>query len=67
MISEPYEVVEVDDLNEKVQAVITGYRSEYSIKLLEYNESKKLTRVTLEEQDTQIEKVVVLDDNGKEI
>lgn len=67
VILEPYKVVEVDDLNEKVQETITGYKSVYSIKLLEYNESKKQTRVTLEEQDTQTEKVIVLDDEGKEV
>lgn len=67
VLSVAFEVVEVNDLNEKVQATITGYRSAYIIKLLEYNESTKQTRVTLEEQDTQIEKVILLNDDGKEV
>lgn len=58
--------VKIEDLNENVQATINGFSEEYTVKALAYNTDKKVTKVTLESKEDQSEKIVLLNDEGKE-
>lgn len=60
------EVTEAD-LNEKVQTALTRFGETFTVKKLEYSESQKQTRVTLEDKSSKAEKVVLLDDEGNEV
>jgi len=62
-----FKEVKAEDLNEKVQATLATYNETFTVKKLEYNEEKKVTRVTLEEKANKTEKIVTLDEEGKEI
>ncbi|NDV58433.1 hypothetical protein [Bacteroides sp. 519] len=62
-----FKEVKAEDLNEKVQATLATYNEAYTVKKLEYNEEKKITRVTLEAKENQTEKVVSLNEEGKEV
>lgn len=62
-----FKEVKAEELNEKVQATLATYDEAYTVKKLEYNDEKKITRVTLEEKANQAVKVVTLDDEGKEV
>lgn len=67
VLQDTYKEVKLEELSEKVQATIKGYEGVYTIKKLEYNETKKQTQVTLEDNGTKAAKVVVLDEEGKEV
>ncbi len=62
-----YKEVKLADLNEKVQATISSFTEAYEVKSLGYNEEKKETKVTLTAKDGGSEKVVLLNEEGKEI
>jgi hypothetical protein len=62
-----FKEVKAEELNAAVQATLATYNEAYIVKKLEYNAEKKITQVTLEEKANQAEKVVKLDDAGKEI
>ncbi|MCD7901402.1 MAG: hypothetical protein LUH22_16520 [Bacteroides sp.] len=62
-----YKEVKLEDLNEKLQAAINGYNESYTLKKIEYNEGEKLVRVTMEDKSTKVEKVITLNEEGKEI
>lgn len=55
------------DLNEKVQTALSRFDEAYTVKKMEYSESQKQTRVTLEDKSSKAEKVVILDDEGNEV
>lgn len=67
VIPNPFRIVTLDELNEKVRTAITEHKSVFSIKMITYDENLKLTLVTFEDQDTEFEKVLILNDNGEEI
>lgn len=58
--------VKVEDLNEKVVAALKVYAETNDITALAYNAEKKLTKVSLTSKADGAQKVVVLDDEGKE-
>lgn len=62
-----YVKISFDDLNSSVQSAITKLSEEYTVKELAYNVEKKLTKVTLISKADQSEKIVILDDEGKEV
>lgn len=62
-----YKDIKLEALNAQVQAAIKGYESTYTVKSLGYDEATKQTQVTLTAKDGSDEKVVILDDAGKEI
>lgn len=61
-----YASVKLEELNEKVQATIQTYVETYEVAELTYHAERKLTKVTLVDRTDHSEKVVVLDDEGKE-
>jgi len=61
----PFRIVTLDELNDKVQATITEYKSIFTIKMITYDENLKLTLVTLEDPDTKFEKTLIINDNGE--
>ena len=67
VVEDTYKEVKAEDLNAKVQAALNTYKETSTVKKLEYNDAKKLTKVTLEDNSTKAEKVVTLDDEGKEM
>lgn len=67
VVQDTYKEVKAEELNAKVQEALKGYEATYTVKKLEYNESKKQTQVTLEDKSTKAEKVVLIDDEGKEV
>lgn len=67
MQEDTFKEVTAASLNEKVQVVVSGYATGFEIKKLEYSETKKQTRVTLEDKRTKAVKVVILDEAGKEV
>lgn len=66
--NEEFQAIEFKDLNETVQkAIVTLAGDAYDVKKLEFDKTKELTRVTLQEKGTETQKVVVLDKEGKEV
>ena len=65
--NEGFVEVKLEDLNEKVQAAVNGNLEAYNLKVLTYDVEKKQTKATLESKADQSEKVLLLDDEGKEI
>lgn len=66
--NEEFEAIEFKDLSETVQkAIVTLAGDTYDVKKLEFEKTKELTRVTLQEKGTETEKLVVLDKDGKEV
>ncbi|MDR2920654.1 MAG: hypothetical protein LBV72_14980 [Tannerella sp.] len=59
--------VKLESLNENVQKAIGAYTEECTVKEIGYNAEKKLTKVVFASKDDQSEKVVILDDEGKEV
>lgn len=62
-----YVKITFDELNSNVQAAITNLSAENTVKDLAYNVEKKLTKVTLVSKTDESEKIVILDDEGKEV
>ena len=58
--------VKLEDLNENVKKAVEAYSETDTVKTIEYNAEKKLTKVTLVSKADSTEKVVTLDDEGKE-
>jgi len=67
MEDEGYAVVKMDALNAKVKETIQNYSNDFTVKALSYNSDKKLTKVTLVSKADNSEKVVILDNEGKEV
>lgn len=67
VMQEDYKEVSLESLNEKVQAAVNAYADAYEVKKLEFDENAKLTRVTLADKESKAEKIVILDDEGKEV
>lgn len=59
--------VQLQDLNESVQAAIAAFTQEYDVKALKYNAEKQLTKMKLTKKDDQSEKTVFLNAEGKEV
>lgn len=59
--------VKFEDLNEKVQAAVRSMLDQYDINVLQYDAEKKITKVTATNKEDQSEKIVYLDDEGKEV
>jgi len=66
-IQDDYKEISLGDLNENVQAAIKAFEETDDVKKLEYDSTLKQTRVTLEDKVSKGEKVVILDDDGKEV
>lgn len=66
-MQDDFKEVSVENLNDNVKATVTGYEEGYTVKKLEYSDSLKQTRVTLEDKSSKAEKIVILDDDGKEV
>ncbi len=62
-----FKEVKLESLNEKVQATIKSFSETYTMKALAYNAEKKLTKVTLVSKADSKEKVILLDEQGKEV
>lgn len=62
-----YVKVELTDLNEATQATIQGYTEEFEVTEIAYNADLKRTKVTLTAKADQAVKVVLLDEEGKEV
>jgi len=67
VVQDAFKEVKLENLGEKVQAAVNAYNEAYTVKKLELDEAQKLARVTLEDKSTKSEKVVVLDEEGKEV
>lgn len=71
MVQVPEEDVYVDvkfeNLSPILQAAINAYADEHNLKSITYNKTKKLTKVTLVAKADGSEKVIILDEEGKEI
>lgn len=63
----PYKEVAIENLNETLQAAVNSYNEAYTVKKIECNESEKLVRVTMEDKETNTEKVITLNEEGKEV
>lgn len=59
--------VNLQDLNENVQASINSFTNEYDVKSLKYNAEKQLTKVELIKKDDQTSKKVLFNDSGEKI
>jgi len=59
--------VKFEDLNENVQKAVRSFTEKYDINSLQYNAEKKITKVTATSKEDQSEKIVYLDDEGKEV
>lgn len=59
--------VKFEDLNEKVQAAVRSMLDQYDINVLQYDAEKKITKVTATNKEDQSQKIVYLDDEGKEV
>ncbi len=62
-----YAEVKFADLSETVREAVKNYGPEYAVKNLAYNSDRKLTRVTFVSKNDQSEKVVILNEEGKEV
>lgn len=62
-----YVKVELTELNTNVQTAIANYTETYDITTLEYNAELKLTRVTLTAKSDDSVKIVILNEEGKEV
>lgn len=60
-------VVELKDLNEKVQAAITSLSETFDINVIKYNAEQKVTMVELTSKEDQTAKTVYFNDEGAEI
>lgn len=67
VMEEEFKEVSLTSLNANVQTAINAYADAYEVKKLEFDESAKQTRVTLTDKESKAEKVVVLDEEGKEV
>lgn len=61
-----YKEVKLEQLTPQVQQAIKTNYTAFEIKAVAYHETKKLTKVTLVSKDNGSEKVVVLNEEGKE-
>jgi len=59
--------VKTEDLAEKVRTVVEGFEADYTVKSVLYNETTKQAKITLTSKTDASEKVVVLDEEGKEV
>lgn len=59
--------VKLEDLSEPVQKAIGAYSEECTVKAIGYNAEKKLTKVVFISKADESEKIVVFDDEGKEV
>ena len=59
--------VNLQDLNENVQASINSFTNEYDVKSLKYNAEKQLTKVELIKKDDQTSKKVLFNDSGEKV
>ncbi len=66
-VQDDYKEVKLENLNQNVQAAIQVYSQTSTIKKLEYAAAQKLTKITLIQKSDNSEKVVILDDAGKEV
>lgn len=66
-VQDDYKEVSLGDLNENVQTAVKAFEEAYEVKKLENDATLKQTRVTLEDKASKSEKVVILDDEGKEV
>ena len=62
-----FKEIKPDALNENVKKAINAYTTTFNVTKLEYNEAKKLTKVTLSNKETKAIEVVILDDAGKKV
>lgn len=62
-----FATVKFEDLNEKVQAAIRTFTESYDLASLKYNQDKKITEVKGNSKEDQSEKVLYLNDEGKEV
>jgi len=67
VVEDAYKAISADALDADVKKALVAYTEAYTIKKLEYNDAKKLTKATLEEKASKTEKVVILDESGKEV
>jgi 23S rRNA pseudoU1915 N3-methylase RlmH len=67
VVQDDYKEVGMDDLNENVQTAIKALEEANEVKKIEYDATSKQVRVTLEDKATKSEKIIVLDDEGKEV
>ena len=67
LLQDEFKVVKLEELNEKVQKAVNVFQEAYTTKSLAYNETKKQTKVTLILKADNSEKVVILDEEGKEV
>ena len=59
--------VKLEDLNEQVQEAVSEFANDYNVTVLQYNESKKITKATGENKEDQSEKTIYLNDEGKKV
>ncbi len=62
-----YVDVKIESLNAEVQEAVRAFETNYTVKNLAFDKAKKLTKVTLISKADKKEKVVILNEQGKEI
>ena len=67
LILDEFKDVNLEDLSEQVREAINAYQEAYTTKSLAYDEATKQVKVTLISKADESEKVVILDEEGKEV
>ncbi len=62
-----YKDVKIETLTPKVQEAVKAFEKTCTVKSIGFNETKKLTKVTLVSKADKSEKVAILDETGKEV
>ena len=67
LVQDEFKSVNLEDLSEKVREAVNAFQETYTTKSLAYDEAKKQVKVTLISKADESEKVVILDEEGKEV
>ena len=67
IILDEFKDVNLEDLSEQVREAINAYQEAYTTKSIAYDEATKQVKVTLISKADESEKVVILNEEGKEI
>lgn|SRR5690554_1377845 len=62
-----FQNIKFEDLNENVQEAVRKFADEYDITVLQYDNNKKIAKVTGQNKEDQSEKTIHLNDEGKEV
>lgn len=67
MQDEGFQNIKFEDLNERVQEAVRQFANEYDITGLQYDEKRKISKITGKNKEDQSEKTIHFNDEGQEV